>query len=290
MIEPSIEVTGIEAEEMAHNVREFVRRISSHDLDQYPDWDLTKPLPRLPVPDLRTTLNRYLGVVAPIVDEEAFKHTRQLVNEFARSGGEGEELQAALQAHAKTLINWATPWWLVDMYLKNPLPLPVNSNPGMVFPRHHFISARQQLRFAAQLLSGILDYKTILDTRSLPIDRVSHNRKGQPLCMEQYYRLFTSYRYPGIKRDDTVTKDMSELAESAHAIVVCNDQVGYRAILSTQISSRTRTYKRAARTWFSLFLLITTSERRHGMHEREQLKKCSPIFHTAVWVVRHSNL
>uniref|UniRef100_A0A0X3P6D9 Choline O-acetyltransferase n=1 Tax=Schistocephalus solidus TaxID=70667 RepID=A0A0X3P6D9_SCHSO len=78
--------------------------------------------------------------------------------------------------------------------------------------------------FAAQLLSGILDYKTILDTRSLPIDRVSHNRKGQPLCMEQYYRLFTSYRYPGIKRDDTVTKDMSELAESAHAIVVCNDQ------------------------------------------------------------------
>ncbi|VDN16529.1 unnamed protein product [Dibothriocephalus latus] len=42
--------------------------------------------------------------------------------------------------------------------------------------------------------------------------------------MEQYYRLFTSYRYPGIKQDDTVTKDMSELAESAHAIVACNDQ------------------------------------------------------------------
>ncbi|VDN39027.1 unnamed protein product, partial [Dibothriocephalus latus] len=94
---------------MAHNVREFVRRISSQDLDQYPDWDLTKPLPRLPVPELRTTLNRYLGVVAPIVDEEALKHTRQLVNEFARSGGEGEELQAALQAHAKTLINWVSP-------------------------------------------------------------------------------------------------------------------------------------------------------------------------------------
>lgn len=25
-------------------------------------------------------------------------------------------------------------WWLNDMYMDNPIPLPVNSNPGMVFP------------------------------------------------------------------------------------------------------------------------------------------------------------
>ncbi|CDS39538.1 choline O acetyltransferase [Echinococcus multilocularis] len=209
---------------MSRNVREFVRRISLKDLDQYPEWDLSKPLPKLPVPELRTTLTRYLGVVAPIVDEETFKRTRRLVHEFIRSGGEGDELQAELKAYAKTQVNWAFSWWLEDMYLKNPLPLPLNSNPAMVFPRHQFISARQQLRFAAQLISGILDYKTILDTRSLPIDRVSHNRKGQPLCMEQYYRLFTSYRYPGAEKDKLVTRDLSEVAEDAHAVVACHDQ------------------------------------------------------------------
>ncbi|VDM30497.1 unnamed protein product [Hydatigera taeniaeformis] len=209
---------------MSRNVREFVRRISLKDLDQYPEWDLSKPLPKLPVPELRTTLTRYLGVIAPIVDEETFKRTRRLVHEFIRSGGEGDQLQAELKTFAKTQVNWAFSWWLEDMYLKNPLPLPLNSNPAMVFPRHQFISARQQLRFAAQLISGILDYKTILDTRSLPIDRVSHNRKGQPLCMEQYYRLFTSYRYPGTEKDKLVTRDLSEVAENAHAIVACHDQ------------------------------------------------------------------
>ncbi|KAM7541682.1 hypothetical protein Aperf_G00000006917 [Anoplocephala perfoliata] len=209
---------------MSRIVREFVRKISLKDLDQYPEWDLSKPLPKLPVPELRTTLTRYLGVVAPIVDEETLIKVRRLVHEFIRSGGEGEELQAELKSYAKTQINWAFSWWLDDMYLKNPLPLPVNSNPGMVFPRHQFISARQQLRFAAQLVSGILDYKTILDTRSLPIDRVSHNRKGQPLCMEQYYRLFTSYRYPGLEKDRQVTRDLSEVAENAYAIVACHDQ------------------------------------------------------------------
>lgn len=67
---------------------------------------LQKPLPKLPVPELRTTLTRYLGVVAPLVDDETFKRTRSLVHEFIRSGGEGDELQAELKAYAKTQINW----------------------------------------------------------------------------------------------------------------------------------------------------------------------------------------
>uniref|UniRef100_A0A5K3EUB8 Choline O-acetyltransferase n=1 Tax=Mesocestoides corti TaxID=53468 RepID=A0A5K3EUB8_MESCO len=217
---------------MSKNVREFVRRISLKDLDQYPEWDLSKPLPKLPVPELRTTLTRYLGVVAPIVDEVTFERTRRLVRDFIRSGGEGDEIQAQLKDYAKTQINWAFSWWLDDMYLKNPLPLPLNSNPAMVFPRHRFISARQQLRFAAQLIAGILDYKTILDTRSLPIDRVSHNRKGQPLCMEQYYRLFTSYRFPGVESDKQVTRDLSEVSENAHVIVACHDQFFKLELLS----------------------------------------------------------
>lgn len=76
-----------------------------------------KPLPKLPVPELRTTLTRYLGVVAPIVDEETFKRTRRLVHDFIRSGGEGDELQAELKAYAKTQVNWVRRvyclcWWL----------------------------------------------------------------------------------------------------------------------------------------------------------------------------------
>ncbi|VEL34488.1 unnamed protein product [Protopolystoma xenopodis] len=89
-------------------VKEFVRRISSHDLEQYPDWDLSRPLPRLPVPDLRVTLNRYLRLVAPNVTAKDFERTRLLVEEFGRVGGEGEKLQASLKALAEKKVNWVS--------------------------------------------------------------------------------------------------------------------------------------------------------------------------------------
>ncbi|CAH8602295.1 unnamed protein product [Dicrocoelium dendriticum] len=210
---------------MSHPVREFVRRISTLDVEQYPEWDLTAPLPRLPVPLLKNTLDRYLRLVAPVVSADVYQRTRRIVEDFGRPGGEGEKLQELLEKYAETKVNWVTDWWLDDMYLCNPLPLPVNSNPGMVFPRHTFISARQQLRFAAQLISGILDYKTILDTRSLPIDRARHSRKGQPMCMDQYYRLFTSYRYPGKTKDALVTVSERDPFDSEYICVVCLDQL-----------------------------------------------------------------
>lgn len=49
------------------------------------------------------------------------------------------------------------------MYLLNKLALPINSNPGMVFPREHFSDEDAQLRFAARLISGIMDYKVVID-------------------------------------------------------------------------------------------------------------------------------
>nr|QQY02527.1 choline O-acetyltransferase [Cryptocotyle lingua] len=209
---------------MTHPVKEFVRRISTLDIEQYPEWDLKAPLPHLPVPKLENTLDRYLRLVAPVISSEAYERTKRIVEEFGRPGGEGEKLQRLLEEDAEKKLNWVTDWWLDDMYLSNPLPLPVNSSPGMVFPPLSFTSSRQQLRFAAQLISGILDYKTILDTRSLPIDRARHSRKGQPMCMEQYYRLFTSYRYPGKTKDSLVTTCNMDPFDPEHIIVAYLDQ------------------------------------------------------------------
>ena len=40
-------------------------------------------------------------------------------------------------ARARTRINWCVEWWLDDMYLKVPLPLPINSSPGMIIHQNH---------------------------------------------------------------------------------------------------------------------------------------------------------
>jgi choline O-acetyltransferase len=111
------------------------------------------------------------------------------------------------------------------MYLLNKLPLPINSNPGMIFPKENFSDENAQLKFIARLISGILDYKLFIDEKKLPIDRCTCREKGQPLCMEQYYRLFTSYRIPGVEKDKLIDSRTSLPLEPEHIIVICRNQV-----------------------------------------------------------------
>ncbi len=40
----------------------------------------------------------------------------------------------------------AVDWWLEDMYLANPLPLPINSNPAFVLPQQHFTNTEDYLK------------------------------------------------------------------------------------------------------------------------------------------------
>ena len=70
------------------------------------------------------------------------------------------------------------------------------------------------------------------------MDRATSREKGQPMCMEQYYRLFTSYRYPGVERDSLVTSYTSG-DDPEHVIVACKNQVLIRSqSVSYQQSTR----------------------------------------------------
>jgi choline O-acetyltransferase len=49
------------------------------------------------------------------------------------------------------------------MYMNNPLCLPINSNPGGVWPPQKFQTVDDQLLFAAKLTTYMMDFKDILD-------------------------------------------------------------------------------------------------------------------------------
>ncbi|KAK7901764.1 hypothetical protein WMY93_018533 [Mugilogobius chulae] len=181
-------------------------------------------LPKLPIPELTDTLQLYLCCMKHLLTEEQFRRTQTAVQLFSAPGGQGELLQQKLKDRRDKTANWVYEYWLNDMYLNNRLPLPVHSSPAMVFPPQHFRGRSDALRFAAHLISGVLDYKTLLDARALPVDYARGQLAGTPMCMEQYYRLFTSYRLPGPHRDTLVAQESCVMPEPEHIIVACKNQ------------------------------------------------------------------
>ncbi|XP_066477485.1 choline O-acetyltransferase [Tiliqua scincoides] len=181
-------------------------------------------LPKLPVPPLQQTLQMYLQCMKHLVAEEQYKKTKAIVERFGSVGGQGEVLQQELLARREKTENWVLKYWLEDMYLNNRLALPVNSSPAIVFARQHFQDAKDQLRFAAHLISGVIDYKALLDTHAVPVDFARGQLSGHPLCMKQYYGLFSSYRLPGHTKDTLVAQKSNIMPEPEHIIVACNNQ------------------------------------------------------------------
>lgn len=181
-------------------------------------------LPKVPVPPLKQTLDTYLKCVQHLVKEEQFKKTKAIVEKFGAPGGVGEVLQKKLVERRDKTTNWVYDYWLEDMYLNNRLALPVNSSPVMVFPKQTFRDQKDALRFAARLIRGVLEYKALIDTRTLPVDFARGQLAGTPLCMEQYYRLFTSYRYPGLKTDTLKVQMNAASSAPEHMIVACKNQ------------------------------------------------------------------
>ncbi|XP_015238569.1 PREDICTED: choline O-acetyltransferase-like [Cyprinodon variegatus] len=181
-------------------------------------------LPKIPVPPLKQTLDTYLKCVQHLVKEEQFKKTKTIVEKFGAQGGVGEILQNKLLERRDKTSNWVYDYWLEDMYLNNRLALPVNSSPAMVFQTQNFRDHKDALRFAARLILGVLEYKALIDARTLPLDFARGQLAGTPLCMEQYYRLFTSYRYPGLKTD-TLKVDINAASSAPeHMIIACKNQ------------------------------------------------------------------
>jgi len=211
----------------------FHRYKSSDSIRKYDDYNYFKQsilptdhfqysLPRLPIPKLELTCERYLTALKPILnnDEKAFEQTRQLVNDFR--SGDGKRLDDQLRQ--KNTLNKNTsyiskPWF--EMYLKSRLPLILNFNFFLVFTddqkqlkpaarlTNYIISS---VRFMNSLRANWLDPEVYhLNPKKTNTDRFrkylryvpkrlafygAFIQKAYPLDMSQYDRLFNSTRIP----------------------------------------------------------------------------------------------
>uniref|UniRef100_A0A672KI15 Carnitine O-acetyltransferase n=1 Tax=Sinocyclocheilus grahami TaxID=75366 RepID=A0A672KI15_SINGR len=110
-------------------------------------------------------------------------------------------------------------WWMQSAYLDSRMPVAMYTSPGVVLPKMHFQDRQGQMRFAAKLIAGVLDFKSMIDSETLPVEYLG----GKPLCMDQYYQVLTSCRIPGPKRDVVVNYAIGKTPPS-HITVVHNFQ------------------------------------------------------------------
>lgn len=87
-------------------------------------------LPRLPLPSLDETLDKFLNVVEPITDVEAAKLD---VENFRNN--DGPKLQALLEEYAKDKLSYVEEFWS-DAYLVPDDRVVLNLNPFFVLEDH----------------------------------------------------------------------------------------------------------------------------------------------------------
>ena len=56
-------------------------------------------LPRLPIPELESTLDKFLSTVEPLLSPSQFQQTQKLVEQFGSTNGDGQKLQKLLEEY-----------------------------------------------------------------------------------------------------------------------------------------------------------------------------------------------
>ncbi|XP_011299301.1 carnitine O-palmitoyltransferase 1, liver isoform isoform X2 [Fopius arisanus] len=165
-------------------------------------------LPRLPLPSVKDTMQRYLRSARPLLDDENYKRMEKLAKEFEE--GIAVKLQRYLILKSWWSTNYVSDWWEEYVYLRGRSPIMVNSN---FFGIDAIMtqSVRNQAARAASVIYGCLQYRRSIERQELePI-----MLQGiVPLCSWQYERLFNTTRVPGLETDRIVHYN-----DSKHVVV-----------------------------------------------------------------------
>ncbi|XP_034936832.1 choline O-acetyltransferase [Chelonus insularis] len=166
-------------------------------------------------------MQKYLKQVEAVCPNH-LERSKVLVNSFL--SGPGPKLQHHLLERRQKMVNWATEWWLDDMYFSIPLPLPININPGLALRPKKFSNQQEAAIFLARFLMELLNYQETLDRKELEVEYVKtrDGKRMQPLCMAQHYQILRLYRKPGEVRDEHIVLDRTTSGD--HIIVAHYNQ------------------------------------------------------------------
>ncbi|KAK0608990.1 putative mitochondrial carnitine O-acetyltransferase [Lasiodiplodia hormozganensis] len=169
-------------------------------------------LPKLPIPELESSCNKYLAALQPLQSPKEQQETRAAIRDFLKS--DGPELQEKLKKYAAGKANYIEQFWY-DSYLNFDNPVVLNLNPFFLLEDDPTPARNNQVTRAASLVVSALSFVRAVRKEELPPDTV----RGQPLCMYQYSRLFGTARIP--------TENGCQIGQdptAKHVVVLCHGQ------------------------------------------------------------------
>ncbi|XP_043490817.1 carnitine O-palmitoyltransferase 2, mitochondrial [Polistes fuscatus] len=218
-----------------YNITNIRNTLSSYTSDEYqyiqmskvPTMHFQPSLPRLPIPKLENSCQKYLNAQRPLLNKEKFSNTESLVTRFLNEDGpklQKELIQKDSKNRHTSYIN--EPWF--NMYLKDRKPLPINYNPFLVFLPETDTRYNDQLVRSTNLVVSSLRFMKSL-RKEILIPEIYHMNpkksdtelfkkvtgllpssiswygaylfKAFPLDMSQYQRLFNTSRIPEQGKD-----------------------------------------------------------------------------------------
>ncbi|KAG0169405.1 hypothetical protein DFQ28_003955 [Apophysomyces sp. BC1034] len=250
----------------------------SHDPTGGETFKFQEKLPKLPIPDLRDTTERYLAALRPLQSEKEHETTKAAVREFLAK--EGPELQHKLQSYATDKSSYIEEFWY-DSYLQYTDPVVLNLNPFFVLEDDPTPLRNDQVIRASSLIYSTLTFIDALRTKTLEPDVF----RGTPLCMSQFGRLFATARVPTDEGCFIVPAE-----DARHIVVMAHSQcyhfevfneAGDVALTEKEIAANLRAIVRdAAKTPVSDIAkkavgVLTTENRRNWARLREELQSNS---------------
>ncbi len=247
-------------------------------------FSFQETLPRLPIPELQETCEKFLQWTGVLLDEKECERTRQVVADF--QGHAGPKLHDRLLQWSRSpgVASWLESFW-DHSYLSYRKPLCINSN---VFYLLYDIPALKKFSFTRQVtmvLMGILELKDLIDTQRLPVDM----DRDQPLCMEQYRKLFSTTRIPARDCDHRVNPFDSEHPvpmDARHIVVLSKGWVYSLDVLSPEgtpepaerieKSLRAIVEESASEPCIEPIGILTTLDRNRWARGREELSAAHP--------------
>lgn len=175
-------------------------------------------MPSLPVPELKSTLDKYLKSIKPYCNSESdYEKQVQLCYQFLSN--QGPTLQERLLSYSMERRNWMQEMWDSQIYLADRSPVvPFVSyfyGHKPLASTHRVIDSDMLIK-ATAIIAGVVKFIEALKDESLPAEVV----KDKPFCMNGFQYMFNNSRVPQFNQD---RNDFYSIYEHGYLTVAYKD-------------------------------------------------------------------